>query len=142
MGISLFNKTTIPLLGKALDAYTLRQKVIASNIANIATPEYKAQKVDFEDQLAGAVQGSQISGAQTDPRHIAIGVSSPSDASGRVIDAHRLGDGSDPRASGVNDVDVDSEMADLAKDQIQFRFAARMITDMFRGIQKSIRGQS
>jgi flagellar basal body rod protein FlgB len=58
----------------------------------------------------------------------------------QVVDTNRAGDV--PNRSGVNDVDIDNEMAELAKDQIQFRFAARMITDVFRGIQKSIRGQT
>ena len=46
----------------------------------------------------------------------------------------------DPLASGVNNVDLDHEMTELAKNQIRFRFAARLMADTFRGIQKSIRG--
>jgi flagellar basal-body rod protein FlgB len=140
MAVSLFNKTNIPLLGKALDAYALRQKVIASNIANISTVGYRSQTVQFEDELAGALQGSQISGTQTNARHMEIGAPSPADPVAQVVDTNRAGDV--PNRSGVNDVDIDNEMAELAKDQIQFRFAARMITDVFRGIQKSIRGQT
>jgi flagellar basal-body rod protein FlgB len=139
MAISLFNKTNIPLLGKALDAYALRQKVIASNIANISTVGYRSQTVTFEDELAGAFQGEQISGSQTNARHIPIGIPSPIDATARVINTNT---GSEiENASGANDVDIDSEMAALAKDQINFRFAARIVADTFRGIQKSIRGQ-
>ena len=138
MAISLFSKTTIPLLGKALDAYALRQRVIASNVANIGTPGYRAQMVAFEDELAGAIQDIQISGTQTDDRHIPIGIPSAPDGTGRVTDANPGEKGN--LASGVNDVDIDNEMAELAKDQIRFRFAARMITDAFKGIQKSIRG--
>jgi flagellar basal-body rod protein FlgB len=140
MAISLFNKTNIPLLGKALDAYALRQKVIASNIANISTIGYRSQTVTFEDELAGALQGSQIPGSQTNDRHILIGVPSPMDATPRVTNTNT---GSEiENASGANDVDIDSEMAALAKDQINFRFAARIVTDTFRQIQKSIRGQA
>ncbi|HCV42267.1 MAG TPA: flagellar basal body rod protein FlgB [Bacteroidetes bacterium] len=139
MAISLFNKTNIPLLGKALDAYALRQKVTASNIANISTVGYRSQTVTFEDELAGALQGSQISGSQTNKSHMPIGVPSPMDATARVIDTN-TGPGID-NASGANDVDIDLEMAALAKDQMNFRFAARIVTETFRGIQKTIRGQ-
>ena len=142
MAISLFKQTNIPLLGKALDAYTLRQKVIASNIANISTVGYRSQTVTFEDELSGAMQGSSIAGSQTNERHIPIGIPSPMDATPQVTDANTGMDAITNRASGVNDVDIDNEMAELAKDQIHFRFAARMITDVFRGIQKSIRGQA
>jgi len=46
----------------------------------------------------------------------------------------------DQLKSGINDVDVDSEMAELAKNQIRFKYASRLLSDSFRGIQKSIRG--
>ena len=141
MAISLFNRTNIPLLGKALDAYALRQKVIASNIANIATAGYHSQTVSFEDELSGALQDSQISGTQTHQRHIPIGAPSAADPTIQVANTN-TGPGMPPNTSGVNDVDIDNEMAELAKDQIRFRFAARMIADTFKGIQKSIRGQS
>ena len=48
--VTLFDKTRIPLLGKALDAYALRHKVISSNIANVTTEGYHSKSVAFEDQ--------------------------------------------------------------------------------------------
>lgn len=42
------------LLKKSLDAYALRQKAIASNVANIDTPGYKRIEVPFEEQLQKA----------------------------------------------------------------------------------------
>ena len=42
------------LLKTALDAYALRQKAIASNVANIDTPGYKRLEVPFESQLQKA----------------------------------------------------------------------------------------
>ena len=38
----LFNRISIPDLGKSLDAYSMRQKAISNNIANVNTPGYKA----------------------------------------------------------------------------------------------------
>jgi flagellar basal body rod protein FlgB len=43
-------------------------------------------------------------------------------------------------ASGVNGVDIETEMAELAKNQIRFKYAAKLLGEQFRGIQKSIRG--
>jgi len=40
-----------PLLEQALVARSLRQQLIASNIANIDTPYYKSKDVDFETVL-------------------------------------------------------------------------------------------
>ncbi len=42
------------LLGKTMDALTLRQKMTSSNIANMDTPGYKKLNVSFEDELQRA----------------------------------------------------------------------------------------
>lgn len=56
------------LLKTALDAYSLRQKAIASNVANIDTPGYKRMEVPFEEQLQKAQQmttgNTDLSGIQ------------------------------------------------------------------------------
>ena len=42
----------------ALNARAYRQQVIASNIANADTPNFKARDVDFREALAGALGGA------------------------------------------------------------------------------------
>lgn len=138
--MKIFDSTKIPLLTKALQAYSMRQKVIASNIANIATPGYRPQSVSFEEQLAGAMEGGTVGAEQTHERHFQINSSQNQSASPEIVDSVD-GSDEDALASGVNNVDIDQEMAELAKNQIRFKFAARMISDTFKGIQKSIRGQ-
>jgi len=139
--VKLFESTAIPVLSRALDAYTMRHKAIASNLANITTPGYRTQTVRFEEELAGALQSSGLSGTTTQAGHLPIGGSpvaqTESAMEQRALDGTVQGD---PRASGVNNVDLDGEMAELAKNQIRFKFSARLIADTFRGIQKSIRG--
>jgi flagellar basal-body rod protein FlgB len=134
----LFDGTKIPVLNRALDAYALRQRVIAGNLANITTPGYKAQSVKFEEELSGALQSGSIPGMTTDPRHMPIGGQAATATP--VVQTPPVGEQADALASGVNNVDLDQEMAELAKNQLRFRFAARLIGDTFRGIQKSIRG--
>lgn len=46
------------LLAKAMDAYSLRQKMTASNVANIDTPDYKRTSVSFEEELREADDGA------------------------------------------------------------------------------------
>jgi flagellar basal-body rod protein FlgB len=133
--MKLFESTRIPFLGKALDAYALRNKVIAGNLANIETPGYVAKEVSFEQQLAGAMNGSSITMAKTSEHH--LGPSAPGLPDASVVNPSPAGD---PLASGVNGVDLDNEMAELAKNQIRFRFAAKLLGEQFRGLQKSIRG--
>lgn len=42
------------MLARAMDSYSLRQKVTASNIANADTPNYKRHEVLFEEELQQA----------------------------------------------------------------------------------------
>lgn len=59
----MFDSVTYVALNSALDGLSLRQRVIADNIANVQTPGYQAQRVSFEDSLKQAV--AQGSGAVT-----------------------------------------------------------------------------
>ena len=42
--------------------------------------------------------------------------------------------------SGVNNVDIDKEMSDLAENSLSFKFASRRIGDYFKLIQEVIKG--
>ena len=42
-------------LTAALDGLSIRQNVIANNIANVDTPDFRATSVDFESSLAAAL---------------------------------------------------------------------------------------
>lgn len=50
------------MLGRAMDAYTLRQKMTATNIANADTPNYKRHEVQFEEELQKAQQTQGVAG--------------------------------------------------------------------------------
>ena len=51
------------VLASALDGVTVRQQVIADNIANVDTPGFRATSVDFETQLKAAInEGSFADG--------------------------------------------------------------------------------
>jgi flagellar basal-body rod protein FlgB len=66
----------------ALNTRAYRQQVIASNIANADTPNYKARDVDFREALTGALAGKSGSLAlsTTSARHLAAAGASPLEA--------------------------------------------------------------
>lgn len=132
-------KKRVPMMNAALDAYALRQKVIAKNVANINTPHYKPESVKFEeflrrDQLA-------LKGSTTDTGHFRIGAGSGD----KAPEAETYYD-SVPEAeifhSGENHVNIDKEMVELAENQIRARFASQMIGKYFRGLGSAITGQA
>jgi flagellar basal-body rod protein FlgB len=53
-GAPFMNDLTTEALTSALHGLSMRQRVIANNIANIQTPGYLARKVDFESSLQRA----------------------------------------------------------------------------------------
>jgi len=138
--MKLFDSTKIPLLQKALNAYSLRQKVSSENIANINTAGYRAQAVSFKEEMQEATRQASVALSGTDKNHFTAGSDeSPSE----VVDAASAGlIADDPSASGVNNVDIDHEMAEIAETQLRYKYAARLMTETFREIQSSIRGQS
>ena len=139
--MKLFDSTNIPVLGRALDAYALRHKAIASNIANVNTVGYRAKTVSFEDQLAGAMQTAGISGSETNGLHMPIGAQQGSEEAPIAVRETPAGGGAgDPLVSGANNVDIDTEMAELAKNQIRYKFSAHLLSVIFKQLQASIRG--
>lgn len=99
------------LIKNALDATELRQQMISSNMANINTPNYKVNKVDFENRLEKAYEGTGLK--KTNVRH--IGIDAPADV--RPIVTKRTN--SIVKENG-NNVDIDMEMTDEAATTIQY----------------------
>lgn len=56
-------------LEKGMDLMIARQNVVASNVANISTPGYKAKKIEFEKQMNAAIGGG-FSMKETHPKHL------------------------------------------------------------------------
>lgn len=63
------------VLGTALDGLSLRQNVIADNIANVDTPGFRATSVDFESSLANAISTGDLGSAAvtTTPTNTPVG---------------------------------------------------------------------
>jgi flagellar basal-body rod protein FlgB len=139
--MSMFDQTKIPLLSQALNAYSLRHKVISSNVANIGTPGYKAKAVEFENTLNKEMAKTSISNAVTNRRHIDLSSAGSAPGNASVVDVSPDHFSEEEKKSGINDVDIDMEMAEMAKNQIRFKYVSKLLGDSFRGIQKSIRGQ-
>lgn len=125
-------------MNKGLDAYALRQRVTAQNIANEDTPHYRPQRVKFEELF----QNEQVTlnGETTDSRHIPMGITNENDVKAETAQASLP----TPEVyfSGQSHVDIDKEMSDLAQNQIRFRFTTQMVKKYFTDLSQSIRGMS
>jgi flagellar basal-body rod protein FlgB len=100
------------VLASALDGVSLRQRVIADNIANVDTPGFRASSVDFETQLKAA-----ISDGAFDDGH---GVESV-EATTTPTDT--------PVGANGNNVDLRKETMAAVQSQFQYQILTRAVND-------------
>lgn len=115
--------TGIKALEKALDAAWVRNQAISNNIANGDTPNYKAYKVEFEDMLKQAIESQGVTGKRTSPKHLPVGMDTVENVSIRVSRQKNTS----ARLDG-NNVDIDTEMANLAKNYIKYQALVQQLT--------------
>lgn len=108
---------TLDSLSNGLEQYmnvtSLRQKLVASNIANADTPGYKTQDVDFQASLRSALDG---------------GSPQPIEVSGLAV----KNDG--------NNVNLDREARLLAENAMRFNVAASLMHSDLQQLKEAIQG--
>jgi len=130
-------KNRLPLMNAALDTYSLRQKVIAKNIANVNSLHYRPESVKFEEFFTK--QEVVTKGISTDNKHITLGFNQTDIAEGEKIPQEVPS----PQVyfSGETHVNIDKEMSELAQNQIRYRFVSQMVNRYFSSMQSAIQGQ-
>ncbi len=120
---------------RALGVQSMRQQLVASNIANADTPHYKARDIDFRAALVAARRGTAAGGlSTTHPRHIASrDASDPARFVGYRTEVQSAVDG--------NTVDMDQERAAFAESTLHYEASLNFITRMLRGMRTAITGQ-
>ncbi|NHM29788.1 flagellar basal body rod protein FlgB [Neobacillus terrae] len=117
---------------RALNYSSLKQKVISKNIANVDTPNYKAEDVSFKSILNNELDNS-FKTYRTDSRHFDFSDSSSN--SGEIITKKNV-----QYNSNGNSVDMDKEMSDLATNQIYYNALIERLNGKFSTLQNVIRG--
>jgi flagellar basal-body rod protein FlgB len=124
-------------LKKGLDAFALRQKTLASNVANAETPGYAARRVEFENELQKILDRQSSGVARTHREHIPVraGLRRMERLQPEVVKNDTL-----PFINGVNNVDIDMEMAEMATNQIHFATASKVMGIRFKMLTSAIQG--
>lgn len=129
---SLFD-SDINLMSKVLDMQLQRQNVVTSNMANLKTPGYKARKLSFEDELQSAL-GLDTKGkmSRTDDKHMPSAFSADG-FNADMTTAFR------PRiVHGEDRVDLDKEMATMAKTSLHYSALTTVLRSKFEGLKTII----
>lgn len=127
--------STVKLLENLLNYCALKNKVIANNIANVNTENYKREDVSFKNLLN---ENTNSLLKTTENRHISSFNSSLSnDPQFKIVI-----DESEDNVSGINNVNIEREMSELAENTLRFKFASKKIGDYYRTLQNVIKGGS
>ena len=130
----IFEKTGVPLLSKMLNVTSLRHRALTNNLTNAGTVNYKRKDVNFATYLRSQVVKPKIAGALTNDRHMLLG-----NAAQKGPRMYQPDSG--PNTTGINNVDVDIEMANLAQNHLLYNVGPRLLSGQFQGLRKSISGQ-
>jgi flagellar basal-body rod protein FlgB len=120
----------------ALGLRAARQELLASNIANADTPDYKARDIDFTRALRDALTGSsaRLPMAATAPRHLerAAGETVPGAPVMYRIPAQPSADG--------NTVEMDIERAQFADNALRYEAGVRFASDEIKSVLIALQG--
>ncbi len=119
----------------ALKLRARRAQLLASNLANIDTPNFKARDFDFRAALEHARQGRESDAAMqlSHVRHIA-----PAGGAGAVDMLYRV-----PMQSSLdgNTVDASLEQGAFAENAVQYRASLQFLSGRLRSLLTAIRGE-
>ena len=113
---------------RALDASSLRQELIANNLANVNTPGFKRQDVAFEAKLSHALSERKQPGS--------AGASAVEGVRPEVITQS----GTSRRADG-NNVDMETENVNAAINTLRYEALSQMVGGYFGGLKAVISGR-
>ena len=114
----IFNSPMFDYMPRAMTAANMRQEVIANNIANVNTPNFRKSNLEFENLLAREIYGEEPDGklkmARTHDKHL------PYKPREFHAEPTIIQDNSTVMRVDDNNVDIDIEMANLAKNQLYY----------------------
>lgn len=133
MSLKVFDN---PILEKALDGAWMRNNALMENIANVDTPGYKRKDVNFEDCLKKAINNKDsASNDASNTKHIPVNSSSLDDVKFKVTKDYST---NSMRLDG-NNVDVDVEMANLAKNSILYNTYSTLMNGYYTKLRTAIK---
>ncbi|MCK9281801.1 MAG: flagellar basal body rod protein FlgB [Melioribacteraceae bacterium] len=123
---------TIKLLENLLDYCAVKNKVISKNIANVGTENYKREEVQFKNLFESNINSTLKT---ENSKHFGVSnAGSDSEKFEVVLDKES------EETSGINNVNIEDEMSQLAENTLRFKFASKKSGEYYRSIQNVIKG--
>ncbi|HYN93835.1 MAG TPA: flagellar basal body rod protein FlgB [Pilimelia sp.] len=115
----MFDDVSSASLRIALDGLAMRQRVIANNISNVETPNFRAGKVQFEAALDSAIAAGRS------PSRV-----SPSES-----------ESLEPTRLNGNNVNLDQETLSNVDTNLRYQLILRALDGKYAGLRTVIKGQ-
>jgi flagellar basal-body rod protein FlgB len=126
-------ETHVGLVGKVMGMQLQRQNVVMSNVANVRTPGYRTRHLEFEDKLQTALALNDRGNiARTHNRHMPAFFNPEgfSPEMEKALTPHYI--------YGEDRVDLDKEMAVMAKTSLQYSALTTVMKSSFEGLRNII----
>jgi flagellar basal-body rod protein FlgB len=131
---------TVDILQRSMDVSLLRQDVIANNIANADTPNFKRSTVNFESQLRAALESENnppaFQMAATRERH----VTNQRPVDYRSVQPQRRLDYLTTTDNNGNNVDIEVESMNFLNNQLRYSLMTQAVTQQFQRVNLVVRG--
>jgi flagellar basal-body rod protein FlgB len=127
MGDNGLFDTTTSLLAANMDRRVRQHRLASRNLANVDTPNYRGNGLEFEKQLRTALEGGVLPPtlAKTHPGHMPYAEPKPFDnAPGRYVD--------------TGPVHLDIEMSKLAENNIMFNAMTQLLNRKFSVLKTAL----
>ena len=132
----ILNSSNLDYLPRAMTAANIRQEVIANNVANVNTPNFRKSVVEFEELLARELYGDEddkkLKLVRTHDKHL------PPEQLPFRAEPTIIMDSSTIMRADDNNVDIDIEMASLAKNQLYYNAVATELNGHISRLKNSI----
>jgi len=135
----LARDVTFAALAQSLDALSLRQTLIAQNIANVNTPGYKRRDISFTEELAAALgpqpdtEGAAATGAAAVPDWAQRVERVMHTVAREVVEENLF------YRADMGGVDLDREMAEQAKSSLMYAAMAQLASKKIQQYRLVIR---
>lgn len=137
--MDLLSGASFQRLEGAIHAASMRQQVLANNIANVDTPNFKRSDVAFEEMLSNAMGAggqSTLSLRTTDARHLTNGGTTSNPAPAVVTDKNSVYN------NNRNNVDIDKEMSLVAENQLRYNLFIQQVNHDVKMMRTGIDGRA
>lgn len=118
---------------QAMQLRIQRSEVLANNLANADTPNFKAKDIDFKSALSNEMASQSGSMKKTSHLHLDIAGTVSGGASLKYRTPLQ------PSIDG-NTVDSQAEMSRFAKNSMDFQASFQFLNNKFKGLSKAISG--